>query len=300
MIPENGGRRRTEGRAKKKFGLELARPGNFEHVRSVKSLFEEEESHTVKLGANVNSVRGSYQKSMGRETWERALGWRWYLWLTLGFLLVIELPAIAQTQSPSEPSANKQGATAAEQVPAPALPGTISGTVVDRTGAVVPGAMVKLLREGALGHDVASDNDGAFSFARIAPGPFQLLVTSAGFAAQYWSGLLRSGENLVLPPITLAVATAASEVQVSLTPVEMAEAEIKDEEKQRVLGVIPNFYVTYNPAAVPLHPKQKFELAWKATIDPVTFGITGVIAGIQQANNSFSGYGQGAEGYAKR
>jgi hypothetical protein len=85
-----------------------------------------------------------------------------------------------------------------------------------------------------------------------------------------------------------------------MTPVEIAEAEIKDEEKQRVLGVIPNFYVTYNPSAAPLRPKQKFELAWKLTIDPVNFGVTAAIAGIEQATNDFEGYGQGAQGYGKR
>jgi hypothetical protein len=145
-----------------------------------------------------------------------------------------------------------------------------------------------------------SGSEGQFSFAGIAPGPFQLTITSAGFATQTSSGSLHSGEDCIVPPVALEVATAVSEVKVSLSPVEVAEAEIKDEEKQRVLGVIPNFYVTYNPAAVPLHPKQKFELAWKATIDPINFGLTGVIAGIQQASNSFSGYGQGAQGYGKR
>jgi len=64
--------------------------------------------------------------------------------------------------------------------------------------------------------------------------------------------------------------------------------------------VIPNFYVSYVPDAVPLNTKQKFELAWKTTIDPVSFVLVGAIAGIQQANNSFSGYGQGAQGYGKR
>jgi hypothetical protein len=181
------------------------------------------------------------------------------------------------------------------------LPGTISGSVVDRTGAVVPGAHVKLSRENqSLSQEVVSDTDGQFSFARVAPGPFQLTITSPGFAAQTSSGTLRSGEDCIVPPIALVVATAVIDVQVSLTPTEMAQAEIKDEEKQRVLGVIPNFYVTYNPAAVPLNSKQKFELAWKATIDPVNFGLTAAIAGIQQASNSFSGYGQGAQGYGKR
>ena len=67
-----------------------------------------------------------------------------------------------------------------------------------------------------------------------------------------------------------------------------------------MLGVIPNFYVSYTPNAVPLTTRLKFRLAWKSIIDPFTFGITGAIAGIEQANNTFSGYGQGAQGYAKR
>jgi hypothetical protein len=35
-------------------------------------------------------------------------------------------------------------------------------------------------------------------------------------------------------------------------------------------------------------------------VDPFSFGLIGAIAGIQQAQNAFSGYGQGAQGYAKR
>jgi hypothetical protein len=67
-----------------------------------------------------------------------------------------------------------------------------------------------------------------------------------------------------------------------------------------VLGVVPHFYVSYDHHAVPLNSRQKFELAWKSTVDPISFGLTGVIAGLQQAQNDFSGYGQGAQGYAKR
>jgi hypothetical protein len=68
-----------------------------------------------------------------------------------------------------------------------------------------------------------------------------------------------------------------------------------------VLGVIPNFYVSYVPGAVPLTTKQKFEIAWKTVIDPVTLVVlVGGAAGVEQAENHFSGYGQGAQGYAKR
>jgi len=49
-----------------------------------------------------------------------------------------------------------------------------------------------------------------------------------------------------------------------------------------------------------LSSKQKFELAWRSTIDPVTFLITGATAGIEQADGQFGGYGQGAQAYGKR
>jgi hypothetical protein len=67
-----------------------------------------------------------------------------------------------------------------------------------------------------------------------------------------------------------------------------------------VLAVIPNFYVSYVANAAPLTSRQKFQLAWKSMVDPVTFALTGATAGVQQAQNDFSAYGQGAQGYAKR
>ena len=91
-----------------------------------------------------------------------------------------------------------------------------------------------------------------------------------------------------------------TQVTVALSPVELAGVQIKDQEKQRVLGIIPNFYVTYVHNAVPLSPKQKFELAWRSSVDPFTFVGVGFVAGIQQAENELSGYGQGAQGYAQR
>lgn len=145
-----------------------------------------------------------------------------------------------------------------------------------------------------------TDDNGQFSFTNVAPGLFQLTITSNGFAPQTSSGMLHSGEVYTVLPVTLAVATAVTEVRVVVTRTEVAEAEIKDEEKQRVLGIIPNFYVSYVPDAAPLDSKQKFELAWRSTFDPVTFVVTAGVAGIQQANNTFSGYGQGAQGYGKR
>jgi hypothetical protein len=193
------------------------------------------------------------------------------------------------------------GHPSGQQAPDPQLPGSISGTVVDRTGAVVAGARVSLTREDhSPAQVVVTGQDGQFSFANSAPGPFQLTITCAGFATQASAGMLHSGENYTSPPIALAVATAITDVEVVLSPEEVAEEQIKDQEKQRVLGVIPNFYVTYVPDPVPLTARQKFGLAWKTTIDPVTLVLNGGVAGVQQATDEFSGYGQGAQGYAKR
>jgi hypothetical protein len=92
----------------------------------------------------------------------------------------------------------------------------------------------------------------------------------------------------------------AISVDVTPTPVELAERQIKAQEQQRLFGVLPNFFVSYLPDAVPLNTRQKFQLSWKSRLDPVQFGVVGIVSGIQQARNDFSGFGDGAEGYAKR
>jgi hypothetical protein len=91
-------------------------------------------------------------------------------------------------------------------------------------------------------------------------------------------------------------------ISVDVTParVELAERQIKEQEQQRLFGVLPNFFVSYIPDAAPLTTRQKFELSWKSRLDPVQFGVVGIVAGVQQARNEFSGFGDGAEGYVKR
>jgi Carboxypeptidase regulatory-like domain len=193
-----------------------------------------------------------------------------------------------------------QGASC-EGSPDSRLSGSIRGTVVDETGALVAGAQLTLTGEDpSLNHQALSSDDGQFCFPNVAPGPFQLSITSAGFAMQSLSGTLYAGEVETFPQITLNVAAAQTDVEVTLTPNEVAAEQLKVQEQQRVLGVIPNFYVSYVPNAVPLSPKQKFQLAWKTVTDPVTFGLVGAVAGVQQAQNHFAGYGQGLEGYGKR
>jgi hypothetical protein len=234
------------------------------------------------------------------------------MWLALS-LLFCGVSALAQPQAPSVPPAapepaallpealHQQPDLQANQQSDPQSPGSISGTVIDPSGAAVTGARVILTRDDKTPkQEVLSGEEGQFSFAGVVPGPFQITVTSELFTTLKAPGILHPGEILVLPQFTLALATEVTQVQVVVPRIEVAEEELKVEEKQRIFGVIPNFYVSYIPDAAPLASKQKFQLAWHSTIDPVSFAVTGVIAGVQQATNTPSGYGQGAQGYAKR
>jgi hypothetical protein len=182
-----------------------------------------------------------------------------------------------------------------------AASGGVSGTVVDATGSTVSGASIKLVRENSpTPVETHSDQDGNFSIPGVAAGSYHVTVAVTGFTTQIIPAVVREGEQLQLPAITLTVAPLTTDVEVTLTRNEIAQEQMKAAEKQRVLGIIPNYYISYVHDAVPLSPKQKFELSWKFVADPVSLGITAIIAGVQQEQNSFSGFGQGTEGYAKR
>jgi hypothetical protein len=215
-------------------------------------------------------------------------------------VLLCGFPALARTGQQDDRQNEQQPKQQIDVKDGQQVSGSISGTVVDQSGAAVAGAMVKLVHENQPGDQQVAGGDGQFSFGNVAAGPFQLAITAPGLAPETVSGVLQPGDNYIAPQIALRVATMSTEVRVEPPPVEVAKAQIKDQEKQRVLAVVPNFYVSYVPDAVALTPKQKFQLAWRTVIDPVTFGISGVVAGVQQAENQFSGYGQGAQGYGKR
>jgi len=177
----------------------------------------------------------------------------------------------------------------------------VSGRVVDQNGKALAGIDVQIEcdQESPI-QEVQSDEDGQFNFDRVPPGPFQLTAMAQGFVTQTISNTLRPGEDYFVPPITMPLAMVVTELRVSPSMEEIGQEEFKDLEQQRVLRIVPNFYVSYVAEAAPLTPKRKFELALKATTDPVTTVAVATIAGVGQATNRFSGYGQGAQGYAKR
>src|SRR5271155_1615585 len=71
--------------------------------------------------------------------------------------------------------------------------------------------------------------------------------------------------------------------------------------KDRLFFALPNFLTLENSAHVPpMTTGQKFKVAIRSSFDYVQIPWYAALAGISQAENSEPGYGQGAEGYAKR
>jgi hypothetical protein len=182
--------------------------------------------------------------------------------------------------------------------------GTISGTVTDSDGALVAGAKVTLTNAEAAGskenRTAVSGSDGHFHFTGVPAGEFTFKVAAAGLAAGSIAVTLHLGEVYETPAIALRVATANSEVSVTLSPQDIAEAQVKAEEQQRVIGFIPNYFVSYDKNPEPLRAKQKFGLGFHVVFDPTNFLFAGLNAGIEQANDTIPGYHGGAEGFGKR
>jgi hypothetical protein len=179
--------------------------------------------------------------------------------------------------------------------------GNITGTVVDASGASVAGTQLRLSLDGRAPDQKAQSADsGEFSFSNVPAGPWRLSFSAKGFALKTIAGELKAGETLNLPPSVLAIDTLSTEVNVTKTQAELAEEQIKLEEQQRLLGVLPNFFTAYDRDALPLNAKQKLELTARTWLDPSAFVINGIIAGVWQAQNTHKGFGQGAEGYGKR
>lgn len=180
--------------------------------------------------------------------------------------------------------------------------GSVHGTVTDTASDVLVGATVALISNSSKPQQTAlTDSSGFFNFSPVRPGTYHLAVTAKGFTS--WTGgsfQLAAGQVYGAPEISLHVLAASTSVRVVYSPAQIAEEQIHAQEKQRVLGIVPNFYTSYVWNAEPMTTRQKYQLAFRSAIDPISFLGAGAIAGVEQWQNDFSGYGQGAAGYAKR
>ena len=180
--------------------------------------------------------------------------------------------------------------------------GIVIGTAIDVNGDPVPNATVELKSsESSDRRTVTTPDNGSFQFHDVQPGvPYEITVTAQGF--DDWKSArisLEPGQFKIVTGIQLRIRTEVTQVKVTYDPVQVAREQLRAEEHQRVLGFVPNFYVSYEKNPAPLTPKMKFQLALKVSTDPVTAAGVFAIAGIRQAADSPK-YGQGWDAYGKR
>jgi hypothetical protein len=178
----------------------------------------------------------------------------------------------------------------------------IGGSVLDTNGDTVPKATILL--EGPSPGDrqtTIADERGSFQFGGLQPGiPYQITISVTDF--ETWKSqkiILTPGQFYFLVDIKLKISESVTSVTVYASQDVIAAEQVRLEEKQRVLGIFPNFYVTYDAHPVPLTTKLKFRLAYKASTDPVTFFGIAFLAAIYQAGD-IPKYGQGWDAYGQR
>lgn len=172
----------------------------------------------------------------------------------------------------------------------------------DGSGSAISGAVVSLETAAATGRrSTITNQSGFFHFSDVEPGNYKVIIAADGFTLWTASNVtVMPGDGQQLLSAVMEVASVSTSMNVTLSPHELAAEQVKTEEKQRLLGVFPDFFVSYAKDAAPLTVAQKFDLGWKTIIDPATIADTGITAGLQQWRNNYPEFGQGTEGYGKR
>jgi Carboxypeptidase regulatory-like domain len=204
----------------------------------------------------------------------------------------------SETELPNSPGWESLGLQPSD----PQFTASISGYVFDINGGVVPSAKITLQSQSGMPDRVeTADDTGFFHFKNLPAGSFKIRITALDLEPyESYEITIHARESRQLPIIALPIATSTVNIQVTITEEQIADEQVTAQIQQRVFGIFPNFYTSFIWNAAPLKPKQKFRLAFRSAVDPVTFFTTSTLAGLQQARDTYPDYGQGAEGYAKR
>lgn len=225
--------------------------------------------------------------------------------LALGIKCHAQETASRQSFLPSAPSAllkaEMEAVSGGASSSSPAT-ASVNGTVLDTTGALIPGARIDIVSDSHEdSKEVVAGDDGVFRLNDLKPGLSYVIRVSTDGSATWTSEpiVLQPGETLTLNDIRLKLEMTDS-ITVSASRAEIATAQVQLETQQRMFGVIPNFYTVYDGAnAVPLTPKLKFKLAMRISVDPVTIAGIAFMAGVKQAAKT-PDYQMGALGYGQR
>jgi len=111
--------------------------------------------------------------------------------------------------------------------------GTVTGTVTDPSGAVVPNATIKLMSDATGQATTAKTNaEGSFTFPSLAPGSYHLSCSATGFAEVTLPVTLQTNQVLNVP-VQVAVRSSVQTVQVT------TQSPLLDTADNRIQETIP-------------------------------------------------------------
>jgi len=122
------------------------------------------------------------------------------LWLAVTFCLLASNPLLASTG------------------------GSISGMVLDPSGAVIPQATLDLVNTGQqITYHASSNRQGLYSFPDLPVGRYQLTVSAPGFASQTKTGLQLNADSALRVDVTVAIGARSDVVAVTSEPAMQVE-----------------------------------------------------------------------------
>jgi hypothetical protein len=148
--------------------------------------------------------------------------------MLVAVLLIVQVPALAQNAS-----------------------GSVSATVVDRTGGVVPNAKVVLLNDATNGtRETATTGAGVFNFPAIQPGSYTVKVSAPGLSTFERQGVVVTQGSVVgLGTITLQVAGTKQEVEVVSAAVALVPVDSPQVSQTLNTGMVENLSIVGRDAA---------------------------------------------------
>jgi Carboxypeptidase regulatory-like domain len=130
--------------------------------------------------------------------------------------------------------------------------GSISGTVKDPSGAVIPGVKLTLTSTATNAHlSTVSNTTGEFQFPQLAPATYSLVAENSGFKRATAASVLVQVDQVTHIDLTLEVGSVTDSVQVE------AAAPLLENDKSTISSVID----TRTIASMPMNARQYLDLA---------------------------------------
>jgi hypothetical protein len=164
--------------------------------------------------------------------------------------------------------------TAAPAAVAQTSSGTINGTVLDSSGALIPGAQVRLLgsQTGDLVRELTTDTDGTFAAPLLRPSIYTVEVTAQGFKKLVRSGIALGVDDKLDLRLQLEIGSATESIQVTAT------AELLEERSNTVGQTVQE----KNIQQLPLNGRNYLQLGTLTA---------GAVPNTRSRDRSFSAYG---------